>query len=332
MDSSSIWGTGDTHFFYQITPDIVLQAVEEFGFRCTGRVLQLNSLENRVYEVEIESDSEHRHEHFKIIKFYRPGRWSKDQILEEHQFLLDLEEAEIPVITPLKFDSQTLVPVADGQIYCAVFNKAGGRVVDELNEEQIERVGRLIGRLHIVGAKRKAIHRIKLDANTLGWQNLEYLKTHNLISLELEKSYLEVAEKIIAKAETLIPKYECIRIHGDAHIGNLIRRDTDFVFVDYDDMLFGPPVQDLWLVIPGRDEYANSLKTALLRGYESIRTFDRASLELVEYLRALRLIHFSAWIGKRWEDRIFRTSFDYYGTYDYWRVQLNALQEQLNLV
>ncbi|MCM2279448.1 MAG: serine/threonine protein kinase [Oligoflexia bacterium] len=326
------WGEEQTRFFFELTPDRVLRAVEAAGFACTGRCTALNSFENRVYDVELEEPRARR-----VAKFYRPGRWSREQILEEHRFLLDLVEAEIPAIAPLAFsDGETLKfspSGADGQgIWYALFPKVGGRSPDELTDEQLVRIGRLLGRIHNVGAARPAAHRLRISPSTYGRENLRWLVAGNWLPVELATRYRLAVERICELAEPLFAAAPTHRIHGDCHFGNLLWNPEGPFFLDFDDMLVGPAVQDLWLLVPGRDEEALRRRELLLSGYEEMRAFDRSTLRLVEALRALRIVHYSAWIARRWGDPAFPAAFPEFGSYRYWAdesVELHDLVERL---
>jgi Ser/Thr protein kinase RdoA (MazF antagonist) len=334
---TSAWGEEETQFFYELTPEVILDAAEKIGLRCTGRVLPLNSMENRVYEVEIQVDlaiMNSPSEASRVIKFYRPGRWTPAQILEEHAFLADLKTAEVPVISPLLFaDGTTLQTVPKLGIHCAVFAKQGGRHPQEMTEEQLLRVGRLMARLHLTGAQREASYRLTLNPETYGGANLDYLWESESLPEELEETYSEIVEEICEQSAPWFAEAECQRIHGDCHLGNLIWDEAKGPFwVDFDDMVNGPCVQDLWLITPDRDAEGLARREALLNGYEELRTFDRRSLRLIEPLRALRLVHFSAWIAKRWDDPAFPRKFEFFGTERYWNDQLQDLRECLELM
>ena len=325
----------ETKFFYELTPEKILQAVEETGLICTGRILTLNSMENRVYEVEVEVDDENAiksiSEKFRIAKFYRPGRWTKDQILEEHQFLIDLAEQDIPVITPITFeDGQTLKKIEGLDIYFAVFPKCGGRIPEEFDDLQLEIIGRLLARLHNIGASKKFNHRLELTPETYGNKNLEYLLTSNALPISVKNNYETTVRQIIENSDSKYKGLDLIRIHGDCHLANIIWGTKGPFLVDFDDTLSGPPVQDLWLILPGRDDEAKRQLEVLLSAYESMRRFDRKTLNLIEDLRALRIIHFSAWIARRWKDPAFQRAFPDFGTERYWQEQLATLNEQLN--
>jgi Ser/Thr protein kinase RdoA (MazF antagonist) len=297
-------------------------------------------MENRVYEVEIEvadrSALRSPSERFRIAKFYRPGRWSQAQILEEHEFLFDLLEHEIPVVAPLRFaDGTTLNKVPDCDIWFALFAKAGGRCPDEFSDEQLERLGRLLGRMHNVGVSKKAEHRLRLDPTTYGLENLQYLLQEKRIPLEITTDYQTVVEQICKITQPWFQQTAMQRIHGDCHIGNILWTGDGPFLVDFDDMVVGPCVQDLWLVLPGRpstDPFAKQQLETLLSAYEVMRPFDRTSLKLIEPLRALRFIHFSAWIARRWQDPAFPRAFPQFAERDYWHKQLFDLKEQLQLI
>lgn len=327
----------ETKYFFGLTPERVLAAVESAGVRCTGRCLTLNSMENRVYEVEIEtaddSPSTDPASRFRIVKFYRPGRWSEQQILEEHQFLKDLVAQEVPVCAPLEFsDGRTVKLAPEIDIWYAVFPKVRGRAPEELNDEQLQWMGRLLARLHIVGAQREAPHRLKLTPEQYGLTNLEFLQRSNSLPIEVAKNYANLVDEICKASAPLFQGVATQRIHGDCHPGNILWGSSGPFFVDFDDMVTGPCVQDLWLVVPGRDTESKIQMDILLDGYEQMRSFDRSSLRLIEPLRALRYIHFSAWIARRWQDPYFQRTFTQFGTHAYWEGQLGDLREQLELI
>lgn len=325
----------ETEYFFSLTPDKILDAVETSGLRCTGRCLQLNSMENRVYEVEIdwESSGVPASNRFLIAKFYRPGRWTREQILEEHKFLLDLKDYDIPVISPQAFgDQETLFQLPDQNIYFALFDKAGGRSPQELNIEELQRLGRLLARVHNVGATSKSHHRIALTPETYGLKNLDYLNSKSLIPSHLFHSYNDIVREICDLSAPWFEDTDYQRIHGDCHYGNILWGTTGPFLVDFDDMVNGPCVQDLWLLVPGRDTLAQEQTDVLLTAYNSMREFDYNSLKLIEALRALRIVHFSAWIARRIKDPAFINAFPEFGNDRYWNEELAALQECLALL
>ncbi len=333
----SAWGDKETRFFYELTPEKIFSAVESFGYVCTGRCFALNSMENRVYEIEIEVEDEDAirtpSERFRIIKFYRPGRWSREQIQAEHQFLLDLVHVEIPVIAPIVHpNGSTLYQVPECNIVCALFPKVGGRNPDELLPEQIPLVGRLLARMHTVGALKDAPERIRLCPGTYGRQSLDFLLQNKSLPPHLEQRFADVVRRICDSSEPLFDSCSYQRVHGDCHLGNLVWGPEGPFWVDFDDMVMAPCVQDLWLIVPGRDEYARKQLMELVEAYEQMRNFDRRTLRLIEPLRSLRMIHFSAWIAKRWEDPAFPRTFVEYGTERYWNEQIIQLEEQLSMI
>lgn len=321
--------------FYRLTPDRVMDAVEKSGMRCTGYCVALNSFENRVYEVELDLDEKvAKHERRRVIKFYRPGRWTKDQILEEHAFLQDCLDAEVPVIAPLPFPDGGTLQVEDG-IFYAIFPKVGGRAPEDWDAEKLARLGRLLARLHNVGASKPFRHRLELTPDTYGLQNLEYLLAHKCLPIELDKRYAETVRAICAKIAPLFAELgtnQKIRVHGDCHPGNFLWNDQGPFFLDFDDALMAPAVQDFWLLIPGRDAEAQAQRRILIDSYRQMREFDERQLKLVEPLRALRFIHYSTWIARRFEDPAFPAAFPEFGTHAYWADELNDLEMQLRLL
>ncbi len=312
--------------FFRLTPERVLEAVEASGLECTGRCQALNSYENRVYDVELEG-GEHR-----VAKFYRPGRWTREQILEEHEFLLELAREEIPVVAPLALPGGETLGEPSAGIFCALFPRAGGRAPEELDDDQCLRLGRLLARIHTVGAAHPARHRLRLDAAVFGTANLEFLLAGKLLPLELEARYRAAAEALVALAGPPLAAARAQRIHGDCHLGNLLWGREGPFFLDFDDMLTGPPVQDVWLLCPGRDAESLRARDRLLDGYAELRDFDRSTLRLVEALRAFRFLAYSAWIARRWEDPAFPLAFPQFGTHRYWEDETRDLERQLELV
>jgi len=326
--------------FYELTPDRVLDAVETSGYQCTGRCSALNSYENRVYDVELEKElkdsagvqwslSTNRC----VVKFYRPQRWSREQILEEHEFLAELSEADIPVVRPLPFpDGETLQLAKESGLFFAVFPKVYGRPPYELGAQQLYDLGRLLGELHDVGAQHEAQHRLRLTPQTYGIQNLEFLLKENQIPAEFAKRYESAVTEICRIAQSHFEEVTYIRIHGDCHAGNILWGDEGPFFMDFDDMVQGPEVQDFWLLVSGKEAQDRRNMESFLEGYESVRSFDRSQLSLVEALRALRYVHFSAWIARRWNDPAFPLAFPEFGSHKYWDGQTRDLEDQLSLV
>lgn len=336
-NANSVWGNNSTQFFHALTPDKVLSIAERFGIKCTGRSMQLNSMENRVYQVEIDVDSrdlpQNHPERYRIIKFYRPGRWSYDQIKEEHIFLQDLVSVEYPVVAPFPFtNGDTICTDAETGLHVALFPKIGGRNVDELQGSQLSITGRLLARLHLVGKQRPHNHRLKLDIENYGDSNLDLILSLGMLPPELERIYIDIVEDLLDMIDPLMDGVYTQRIHGDCHLGNLLDGASGLFWVDFDDTVTGPPVQDIWLVESGRDDYSKRRLETLLAAYESFMPFDYTTLKLIEPLRTLRLIHFSAWIGKRYQDEAFKRAFPDYGNSGYWQDQITTLREQADLI
>jgi Ser/Thr protein kinase RdoA (MazF antagonist) len=309
-----------TDLFLSLTPHKIIEAVEASGLLCNRVSYPLNSFENRVYEMELEDRTRI------VAKFYRPERWTRAQILEEHRFLAELAEAEIPVCAPLPFPDGTTLQQIDHIHYC-LFPRMGGRVPDEIGDEAAERLGRLTARLHNVGAALPSETRIRLSADGHVRDNVRWLDAHRLLPERVAARYRRAAERVATAFDERLGETPVHRIHGDLHLGNLLLKDGIFHVLDFDDMLVGPAVQDLWLLLPGRDAETARLRESFLGGYEQLRRFDRSSLRLVEPLRGLRMVNYAAWLAKRWRDPIFPRTFVHFGTDDYWEEQTRDLEE-----
>ncbi len=333
IPADEVSAASSTELFYKLTPERVLSAVEGFGVRCTGRCLALNSMENRVYELELEGDAATPDTTvFRVAKFYRPNRWTKEQIQAEHTFMADLQESEVPVIGPIADSSgETIRETGDLGIFVALFPKARGRNPDELTDEQLEWMGRLIARLHLVGARAPAASRLSLDEQSYGIKNLEFLESISALPLEVQAQYRDVVMQLCSTYAQAAKGVPLQRVHGDCHQGNILWGSEGPFFLDFDDMVMGPVVQDLWLLISGRDDDGRRQLQSIIAGYEQMRDFDRRQLKLIEGLRALRYINYAAWIARRWEDPMFKRVFPHFGTINYWQGQLADLREQLDL-
>jgi Ser/Thr protein kinase RdoA (MazF antagonist) len=303
--------------FHTLTPERVLDAVEAGGLRCTGRCLPLRAFENRVYEVELQDERR------LVVKFYRPGRWSRETILDEHRFLEDLVAAELPVVAPADLGTGQTLNETNG-IYYAAFPKVRGRTLDELDAEKRRRMGRTIGRMHAIGAARPAPHRRRLDVQFYIHEPLDVLLKARFIPENLAPRYRDVALRIADAVAKPLAAARVQRIHGDLHWGNILWT-PDPLLVDFDDCMMGPPVQDLWLLASGDTEEARKSREDLIEGYELFREFDRSTLALAEPLRAMRIIHMSGWIAKRWADPSFPPAFPNFKDVRYWMEEYEAL-------
>ena len=312
------------HAFHGLTPDVIITLAEKaLGVRCTNLCRPLNSYINRVYELEFEDRTG------LVIKFYRPGRWSKNGLLDEHTFLQELAALEIPVIVPLKMvDGTTLGRF--GKIWFACFPKCGGRSFDEYSEEQWLELGRLIGRVHAVGAVRLPEERITMKPSSSTRTQVDSLLASNLIPAEMRQEFKELADTLITEITPLFDHTRMIRIHGDCHFSNLIYLpEKSFYIIDFDDMAVGPPVQDFWMLLPGVKEDSWREINLFLEGYETFMDFDQRSLALIEPLRAMRYIHYIAWcahqVSEDGESRVAPN----FGTREYWQQEMGDLADQL---
>ena len=310
-----------------LTPDLILDSLEHAGLRGNGRLLALNSYENRVYQVGMEEGPP------LVAKFYRNARWSNDAILEEHAFVKSLYEAEIPVVPPLALAGKTLHEY--GGFRFAVFERRGGRAPELEDMNTLEWMGRFLGRIHAVGRTESYRFRPAIDIASFGIESRDYLLSGNHIPAELLESYessvnlaLEGAQRAFERAG----EYRSIRLHGDCHAGNILWTEAGPHFVDFDDSRMGPAIQDLWLLLSGDRADMTRQLTALLSGYEDFCDFDESELYLVEALRTLRLVHYSAWLAKRWEDPAFPLAFPWFGTARYWQDRILELKEQVALM
>jgi len=314
-----------TDLFLTLTPQRVLDAVEEAGLQCTGLCYPLNSFENRVYEVELTDTSR------VVAKFYRPGRWTAEQIIEEHALIAELYEAEIPVCPVRPFpDGSTLK--RQQHIYYSLADRRGGRAPDELDPDATLRLGRLIGRMHNVSASRRSEHRLALSADNFVRSHIEWFERHETLPDRLQQRYAGLARELADIVDQRMDGVAVHRLHGDLHLGNLLLRGGVLHVLDFDDMVTGPAVQDIWLALPGRDEYALRLRDRLLEGYEEFRPFDRSTLQLIEPLRAMRMVHFSGWLARRWHDPIFEATWPHFGTDVYWEEATTDLQQALSII
>lgn len=312
-----------SHPYEALTPDTVLDAIETAGYLPTGSLLALNSYENRVYQIGEE------HEGFLVAKFYRPDRWSEEQIREEHDFALELAALEIPVVAPLP-DEHGNTLMRFGDFYFALFPRRGGRSPELDDPDTQYRLGQFLGRIHAVGATHPFAQRPTITPENFGDDSLRYLLQHNFLPPEYLGQYRELAEgllKTIRERFAALP-YTPIRLHGDFHPGNILWTQTGAHLVDLDDCRMGPAVQDLWMLLSGdRPQMCRQLGE-ILDGYEEFFDFDRRELALIEPLRTLRLLYYSAWLARRWDDPAFPMAFPWFNTVKYWEEQVLTLREQ----
>ncbi len=314
----------ETEFFYRLTPDCVLAAVESLGLEPTGAVEALNSLENRVYALPLDEGSA------VVAKFYRPGRWTAAQIQEEHDFARELAAAEVPVCAPRDFGGRTL-HATDG-IHFAVWPRTGGRAADEFSLADLETLGRVLARIHLVGAQRPAPARLAFSADTYVRQPLCFLQHGGFLPAACAERYATAAEQVALLYEQYAAGIPVQRIHGDAHPGNLLRGSDGFFFLDFDDFVMGPAVQDFWMLWTGTGDELRRQQDAFLTGYAQFCDYEASWLRLPEILRAMRWIHYAAWVAKRWADPCFPATFPQFGTPGYWQQETHDLEEQVRKI
>ena len=308
------------HPYESLTPDVLLDAVESTGLRCDGRLLALNSFENRVYQVGLEEATP------VVVKFYRPGRWSTEQILEEHGFAQELADAEIPVVAAAVFAGATLHEHAGFRF--AIYPRQRGRAPDLETEETLTWMGRFLGRIHAVGGTRPFVYRRGLDVETFGDQPSTFLLERGFMPADLAPAYRSLVEQLLARIRPeLAHAFPVLRLHGDCHPGNVLW-DEGPHFVDLDDCCMGPAVQDLWMLLSGDSEERSRQAGWLLDGYFEFAEIDPRELRLVEPLRTLRMIHYAGWLARRWDDPAFPAAFPWFNTQRYWQDHILALREQ----
>ena len=334
-----------THAFETLTPDLVLDALESVGLRGDGRLTALSSYENRVYQVQLEDGTA------VVAKFYRPQRWSEAQILEEHAFAAELMAFEVPAIGPLVLpdpaNGQTLHQF--GGFHFSVSPRRGGRPPELVDAEVLEWIGRFLARIHTVGARKPFVTRPALNLQTFAEEPMQWLLANDMVPLDVQSAWTRGVEKAIAairpydtlnadsKAGAQGSGIRVLRLHGDCHPGNILWTPADAApnlgpgphFVDLDDARSGPAVQDIWMLLSGDRQQRTRQLGALVDGYEQFREFDRRELALIEPLRTLRLIHYSAWLARRWDDPTFPINFPWFGSSDYWQGQVQMLEEQM---
>ena len=311
-----------------LTPDVVLDAIESTGRKCDGRMLALNSYENRVYQIWLEDEA------LIVAKFYRPHRWTEAQILEEHSFVQELMEREIPVVAPLLMqDGKTLVSFHDFRF--AIYPKQGGRAPELEQANTLEWIGRFLGRIHAVGAIKPFSLRPALSIETFGEEPRQYLLASQFLPVDLKDAWSSVVEQALAGVRHCYQRagdIKLIRLHGDCHPGNILWTPSGPHFVDFDDSRMGPAIQDLWMLLSGETVDMTRQFADVLAGYEDFYDFDRRELHLIEALRTLRLIHYSAWIARRWDDPAFPAAFPWFNTHRYWQDRILELREQVALM
>lgn len=312
-----------THPFETLTPERVLNAVELIGLCTNARIYPLNSYENRVYYVGLENELP------VIAKFYRPHRWNQAQILEELAFTHLLKEYELPVITPLTLEGKSLFQTDD--FYFAIYPMQGGRAPELSDENTLLTIGRTLGRMHAVSATSAFEFRKTLNTQEWGFENRDYLLTNNFIPAEMINAYRTLTDDLLRRIDSvwLETSFTPIRLHGDCHVGNILWRNDQVFLVDFDDCCTGPAVQDIWMLLSGNREERIQQLSIVMGGYQEFYNFNPVELHLIEALRTLRMIHYSAWLARRWDDPAFPLAFPWFNTPRYWANHILELREQL---
>ena len=317
------------HPYQSLKPETVIAAVESTGRLSDIRILPLNSYENRVYQVGIEEGEP------VIAKFYRPHRWSLQQIDEEHRFTQCLFDQEIPVVPPLIINPDSQFPTLSefGGFVFALYPKQGGRAPQLDNLEHLHQLGRFIGRIHAVGQSFPLQYRRKLNTTDFGSNCIEYLLANHFIPDDIRQAYQSVSKELLDEIEARSPEardYQQITLHGDCHAGNVLWREERPHFVDFDDVVSGPAIQDLWMLLSGNRQNRQKQLAEIIEGYETFMAFDLAELKLIESLRAMRLLHYNAWLARRWHDPAFPLAFPWFNTARYWSDHILECKEQLS--
>ena len=306
-----------------LTPDLILNAIDSAGYRTDGRLLALNSYENRVYQVGIEDEKP------LVAKFYRPARWTDEQILEEHAFTAELAAREIPAVPALVTGNSTLHAFEGFRF--ALYPRRGGRAPELDDPDTLEWLGRFIGRIHAIGAIKPFVHRPAFDIESFGEAPREFLLNGEWIPAELHDAYSSVIDQALDGVHDCFDRAGSVvqlRLHGDCYPGNVLWTDDGPHFVDFDDARMGPAMQDLWMLLSGDRAAMTRQLSDVLAGYEDFAELDRRELGLIEALRTLRMIHYSAWLARRWDDPAFPAAFPWFHTTKYWQDQILQLREQ----
>jgi Ser/Thr protein kinase RdoA (MazF antagonist) len=312
--------------YQDLQPDDILDSVESLGIRCDGRLQPLNSYENRVYQVGVEDGPP------VVAKFYRPGRWSDAAIQEEHDFAAELAERDVPVVAPLRRAGRSLH--CHGEFRFSVCPRVAGRIPELDDMLLLRQIGRLVGRLHLCGQSGAFSHRPRLSAELLGDASRAFLLEQEFIPAHVEAAYASVSEDALRAVRAIGERVGArhIRLHGDFHPGNVLVHEGQVRIVDLDDCCTGPAVQDLWMFLSGGRAEQEPQLAELLAGYQEFRDFDPAELLLVEPLRTLRIMHYAAWIARRWQDPAFRIAFPWFGAPRFWEEHVLSLREQFALL
>ncbi len=314
----------NTHPFATLDPSFILHAIETNDYVCDGRIFPLNSYENRVYQVGIENNEPI------IAKFYRPNRWTDEQIQEEHDFCYELIEAELPVVAPLR-NAEGASIFSYGEFRFSLYPRRGGHAPELDNYDNLIVLGRFLGRIHLIGASREFTHRPTINSESYGYESVQFI-SERFIPAELKQAYDTLTTDLLRSIDTIIAgvdETQYLRTHSDCHIGNMLWRDDCPHFIDFDDCRMAPAIQDLWMLLSGGREEQKAQLIEILDGYNEFASFKMNELRLIEALRTLRMLHFSAWVARRWDDPAFPLGFPWFNTPRYWDDHILSLREQL---
>ncbi len=318
----------EIHDYTALDPDRIIHAIESQGYLCDGRILALNSYENRVYQIGLEEQDP------VIAKFYRPNRWANEMIIEEHEFTSTLAEQDVPVIAPLK-NKQNESLFIDEQYRFALYPRRGGYPPELDNPDHLLQLGQFLAQIHNIGASKTFEFRPVLTIEQFGTDSYQYLLENNFIPAELIPAYESLSIDVLRRVRECFDRagaVQTLRLHGDCHHGNILWRDDKPFFVDFDDARTGPAVQDLWMFLSGDRIYMTARLNDLMEGYTRFRDFNPAELHLVEALRTLRIMHYAAWLARRWDDPAFPIAFPFFNAQRYWEDHILALREQSALM
>ena len=313
--------------FSRLDPDTIINSIESLDYISDSRILALNSYENRVYQVGIEDETPI------IAKFYRPDRWTDEMIKEEHAYTLELANAEISVVAPLVINNETLFSYEDYRF--SIYPRFGGYAPELDNPDHLLQLGRILAQIHNIGDIKDFETRPTINIDEFAIKPVRYLLENNFIPMDLETAYSTLNDDLIIRIKRCFEQaghYKSLRLHGDCHHGNVLTRDEKFYIVDFDDSRTGPAVQDLWMFLSGDRNYMTARLNDFMEGYTEFRDFDPRELHLLEALRTLRLIYYSAWLAQRWNDPAFPIAFPFFNSQRYWEDQILSLREQASLM
>lgn len=315
--------------FSELGPDLILDAIESTGIYPESGLLALNSYENRVYQFVAEEKKRY------VVKFYRPERWTNEQIIEEHQFSLELAEHDIEAVAPIEFDGKTLLEYSGHRF--SLFPSVGGRMFELDDLDHLERLGQLLGRIHNISDAKPFEHRLTINIKQDLTEAAEYLRKSELVPRYLQDAFFQDLDKVITlSCEHLPSNLKNIRLHGDCHTGNILwqpgSESDDAVLVDFDDCITGPAIQDIWMMLSGDRQQQTLQLDTIIEGYEMFRPFNHEEFAIIEPLRARRMLMYMTWLAKRWSDPAFPRNFSWFNTDKYWEQQVLALKEQLSAI